>query len=1258
MPTSDRRHYSHRAAAAPSLVDGAYYWSARATDNFAQSSGYTAGRLLTVDTVVPTNAFSLTGVSVAGGFPVAVYPGAGATVYYNGAAGIGSRSFTIRASVSDATSGPASLTTQNFANGGSSMTHSAATTTLPGGGVFDTNAFTYTAPTSGNASVDVHSNDTAGNPSATTSFTLQNDSTAPTASVGFPTSGTYDASGWTGSIAGTATDSGVGVTAAKVSIRDVTAGGASCWSGSAFDQPCPNYVSTAGTTSWSYPLAAGALTDAHSYSITVETVDALGNTDPSAATRTFTWDLSSPTITGATVAADGTTVTATWSESLDQTEAAAGSAFSITPNGGTAISGTAAAVTYPAANQTRFTLSSAVHHLDTLALAYAKPGSDPMVRDAALSTGNAATSASGVAATNNASDAAPTTPSLVSPTSAARVNTATPTLSATFSDPDVNDTGHVTFEICSDSGCSASLGTVNSTVVANGANGSASVPAGVITADGTYYWRAKNVDAASANSSFSATRSLVVDTTAPTISSASVAADGTTVTVTWSENLDQTQAVGAAAFSVNGIAGAAGLVTYSAPNQTRFTIQSAVHHLDVLALAYTQPGGAKIRDTATPAGNPAASVGGIGVTNNTTNLAPTTPALVSPANGARTNTATPNVTATFADPDLNDTGKVTFEVCGDAACSSSLGTFQSGTVSNSTNGSASVPAGFITTDGTYYWRAQGVDSSNATSPFSATRSFVVDTTGPTITSAAVAADGTTVTVTWSESLDQTEAVPGSAFSVNGVAGTGAPVTYPSANQTQFSLPSAFHHLDTLTLDYGKPSSDPMVRDNAPPTGNAAASASNIVVTNNTANLAPTTPALVSPADAAHLSSDTPTLTATFSDPDTQDTGKVTFQVCADSNCSSQLGDVRLDECGLDSRRERQRRGAGRLRSRPTAPTTGARRTSTAPPRASPYSAHPLVRRRHHRADDLERTVGPDGSTVTVTWSESLDQSQSVAGSAFSVNGDRRHRHGQLPGRRTRRDSRSRARCTTSTTSRSTTRSPGGSHGARPALPIGNAAAGSRGNERSRTTPRTPRRRRPRSSRPADRRSRQHRNADAVRDVQRSGPERHRQGHLRGLHDSDCSSLARHLRLDEHPVANGANGTARRPGRLRSADRDHLLLAREERRWVVDELCLLEHPFAHRRLTAPNIAVTAPALGAGAGFQWYDGASKTLWLNANQTGTFTLHASASDPQSGIAGVGFPALFATVAGNDPTSPYESAAYTFDGTVTPFGSPGTKT
>src|SRR5207248_3570367 len=134
---------------------------------------------------------------------------------------------------------------------------------------------------------------------------------------------------------------------------------------------------------------------------------------------------------------------------------------------------------------------------------------------------------------------------------------------------------------------------------------------------------------------------------------------------------------------------------------------------------------------------------GIGVTNNTANVSPSTPTLISPADAARLNTATPTLTATFSDLDSQDAGKVTFEVCSTSNCSSSLGTFDSTTTNLAVgaNGSAAVPGGFSLTDGaTYYWRAKNVDSSAASSSYSATQSFLVDTTAPTMSSATVAAD--------------------------------------------------------------------------------------------------------------------------------------------------------------------------------------------------------------------------------------------------------------------------------------------------------------------------------------------------------------------------------------------------------------------------------------------------------------------------------------------------------------------------------------
>src|SRR6185437_1352087 len=430
--------------------------------------------------------------------------------------------------------------------------------------------------------------------------------------------------------------------------------------------------------------------------------------------------------------------------------------------------------------------------------------------------------------------------------------------------------------------------------IANNTNGTASVPGGTITADGTYYWRAKNIDSSAAASAYSATRSFTVDTTPPTMSSATVAADGVTVTVTWSENLDQTQTAGlATAFSLapnggGGIAGT-GAVSYPAANQTRFTLASAVHHLDTLALTYTKPGAnPMVRDLATPTGNPAvtATLTNASITNNTTNAAPTTPTLVTPNNAAQVNTATPSLTGTFSDPDPNDTGTVTFQVCGNSTCTAGgdpMATFSSGSgIANNANGSASVPGGTITSDGTYYWRAKNVDSSAAASAYSATRSFVVDTTAPTMSSATVAADGVTVTVTWSENLDQTQTTGlATAFSLapnggGGIAGTGN-ASYPAANQTRFTLASTVHHLDTLALTYTKPGANPMVRDLATPTGNPAVTATlnNASITNNTTNAAPTTPTLVTPNNAAQVNTATPALTGTFSDPDPNDTGKVT-----------------------------------------------------------------------------------------------------------------------------------------------------------------------------------------------------------------------------------------------------------------------------------------------------------------------------------------------------------------------------------------------
>ena len=72
----------------------------------------------------------------------------------------------------------------------------------------------------------------------------------------------------------------------------------------------------------------------------------------------------------------------------------------------------------------------------------------------------------------------PSVPALVTPANAAFPNTTTPTLTATFSDPDAANTGTVNFRVCADAACTTVISNFSSAaLIANGANGSAAVPA-------------------------------------------------------------------------------------------------------------------------------------------------------------------------------------------------------------------------------------------------------------------------------------------------------------------------------------------------------------------------------------------------------------------------------------------------------------------------------------------------------------------------------------------------------------------------------------------------------------------------------------------------------------------------------------------------------------------------------------------------------------------------------------------------------------
>src|SRR5207247_2434298 len=96
-------------------------------------------------------------------------------------------------------------------------------------------------------------------------------------------------------------------------------------------------------------------------------------------------------------------------------------------------------------------------------------------------------------------------------------------------------------------------------------------------------------------------------------------------------------------------------------------------------------------------------------------------------------------------------------------------------------------------------------------------------------------------------------------------------------------------------------------------------------------------------------------------------------------------------------------------------------------------------------------------------------------------------------------------------------------------------------------------------------------------------------------------------------------------------------------------------------SAPTVSPAAPTENSGAGDQYFNSGTSTLYFRPAGAGSFTLNATASDAQSGVAQVALPALsgstgFAGAASTDTTSPYGSVTYSWSAGAT--GNPGAQT
>jgi CheY-specific phosphatase CheX len=301
-----------------------------------------------------------------------------------------------------------------------------------------------------------------------------------------------------------------------------------------------------------------------------------------------------------------------------------------------------------------------------------------------------------------------TAPSVATGTTGALL-TATPALTASFSDPDAGDTGTVSLQLCSDSACSSVLQT---------ASASPWTPSGL--GSGTYYWQARAQDAAGNQSSWSTPQSFQLDVTAPTVTLGSTpphrlqsvpqlsatfadaeAADTGTVTI-------QLCATSACTTVLQSSTSASGLANGATNSWTPASVADGTYYWRARAqdaagnLSSWSPASSFVVDT----------------------VPPSTPPLVSPAAAARVTSVA--LGATFSDPDAGDTGTVAYELCSDPACSTVLQT-------------SATPTGLA--DGTYYWRARATDDAGNQSAWSATRAVTLDTTAPSVPATGGPADG-------------------------------------------------------------------------------------------------------------------------------------------------------------------------------------------------------------------------------------------------------------------------------------------------------------------------------------------------------------------------------------------------------------------------------------------------------------------------------------------------------------------------------------
>ena len=568
-----------------------------------------------------------------------------------------------------------------------------------------------------------------------------------------------------------------------------------------------------------------------------------------------------PTYVSTAINTAGTIVTLTYNETLSSTTALA-SAFTVQASGTDVVVSSVAI----SGSTVQLTLGSVVSSEKTLTIAYAAPTASGATTNTAIQdvVGNDAASLTAVGFTNSS------TVDQVAPIYSSVANTSTGlTITLTYNENLSTTTALASAFTVTNGGVTIPVSSVAT------ASGTKTVVLTLSSAVGsgktvTVAYAAPSVDTATTNTaiqdvagndapSFSAitlaTNSSSVDQTSPVYLSSSVASNGLTIDLVYDETVSTTTA-SASAFTVlsNGNPVVVSSVAKSSVFNTLgirsivLTLASAIGNGKTVTVAYTAPAvntastNPAIQDTA---GNDAVSLTATSVTNGST-VDQTPPVYSSSALAANglTLTLTYNETLGTTAPLAS-----AFEVTANASAVSVSSVTISGSTVRLTLASAigsgksvtvayTAPTVNTATTNTATQDTAGNDAVTLAAS-SVTNSSTVDQIAPVYSSAVLAANGVTLTLTYNETMSATTALPSNfAVLVDGSPATVSTVTASGTTSTVvLTLASSVNNSATITVAYTAPAvnsatSNSAVQDSA---GNDAASFTAQNVTNSSAN---------------------------------------------------------------------------------------------------------------------------------------------------------------------------------------------------------------------------------------------------------------------------------------------------------------------------------------------------------------------------------------------------------------------------------------